>query len=177
MLNELVEKINEYLNVGGLFNPELMEHHKVSDLLLECRDALQKANADIEQFRSDLDKSRWDHNNTCLLADFNNEKLTRQFAEYVDRTADDIAAIMAENDQLRTENESLLAANRDVMLHWDVLKADYERLRVALMPFAKEATHWATYDDDEPVVEHFPGYEGEMLVGDLRRAFNVLEEN
>ena len=43
MLNELVEKINEYLNVGGLFNPESMEHHKVSDLLLECRNQLMKA--------------------------------------------------------------------------------------------------------------------------------------
>ena len=31
------------------------------------------------------------------------------------------------------ENERLLAANRDVMLQWDVLKADYDRLRAALL--------------------------------------------
>lgn len=30
------------------------------------------------------------------------------------------------------DNERLLAANRDVMLHWDVLKADYDKLRAAL---------------------------------------------
>ena len=34
------------------------------------------------------------------------------------------------------EIERLLAANRDVMLHWDVLRADYERLRAALELFA-----------------------------------------
>lgn len=151
-MDKTIEKIDNYLKMGGLFNPELMEHHKVSDLLLECRNKLTKANADIEQLRSDLDKSRWDHNNTVILAEYN-------------------------NDKLRAENESLLAANRDVMLHWDVLKADYERLRSALQPFAKEAIHWVNYNDDEPVVEHFPGYEGEMVVGDLRRAFNVLEES
>ena len=38
----------------------------------------------------------------------------------------------AEITRLRAENEAILAANRDVMLHWDVLKADYERLRAAL---------------------------------------------
>lgn len=42
MSNKLIEKINEYLNVGGFFNPELMEHHKVSDLLLECRNELER---------------------------------------------------------------------------------------------------------------------------------------
>ena len=34
------------------------------------------------------------------------------------------------------ENERLLAANRDVMLHWDVLKADYDNLRAALRGIA-----------------------------------------
>lgn len=34
------------------------------------------------------------------------------------------------------ENASLLAANRDVMLHWEVLKADYERQRAALRDIA-----------------------------------------
>lgn len=37
-----------------------------------------------------------------------------------------------EIDRLRAGNEALLAANRDVMLHWDVLKSDYDRLRKAL---------------------------------------------
>ena len=30
--------ITEYLEVGGLFNPECMEHNKVRDLLIECRE-------------------------------------------------------------------------------------------------------------------------------------------
>lgn len=35
-----VELINEYLATGGLFNPELMEHKKVRDMLIHIRDAL-----------------------------------------------------------------------------------------------------------------------------------------
>lgn len=42
-MKNTIDKINDYLQLGGLFNPELMEHHKVSDLLLECREQLMKA--------------------------------------------------------------------------------------------------------------------------------------
>lgn len=36
----LAERINNYLGNGGLFNPELMEHDKVRDLLIDCRDEI-----------------------------------------------------------------------------------------------------------------------------------------
>ncbi len=39
----LEQRINEYLCKGGLFNPELMAHDKVRDLLIDCRDALLAA--------------------------------------------------------------------------------------------------------------------------------------
>ena len=38
---ELIEKITEYLCLGGLFNPELANHLAVRDLLIECREALK----------------------------------------------------------------------------------------------------------------------------------------
>lgn len=41
-MNNTIDKINNYLQVGGMFNPELMEHHKVADLLLECRRELER---------------------------------------------------------------------------------------------------------------------------------------
>ena len=37
------DRITDYLSKGGLFNPELMEHEKVRDLLLACREALSNA--------------------------------------------------------------------------------------------------------------------------------------
>lgn len=37
-----IDKITEYLSVGGFFNPELMEHEKVRDLLIECRFELER---------------------------------------------------------------------------------------------------------------------------------------
>lgn len=55
-MKDTIEKIDNYLKMGGLFNPELMEHHKVSDLLLECRDKLENANGEIERLRAALEK-------------------------------------------------------------------------------------------------------------------------
>lgn len=38
---KLICRISNYLAAGGLFNPELADHEKVRDLLIECRDALK----------------------------------------------------------------------------------------------------------------------------------------
>lgn len=34
---ELLARLNDYFALGGLFNPEMMEHGKVSALLMDCR--------------------------------------------------------------------------------------------------------------------------------------------
>lgn len=34
----LLDRIQNYLGNGGLFNPEMMEHEKVRDLIMDCRD-------------------------------------------------------------------------------------------------------------------------------------------
>lgn len=38
---ELIERINNYLHSGGLFNPELANHDAVRDLLRDCRSCLE----------------------------------------------------------------------------------------------------------------------------------------
>lgn len=43
----LPDKITEYLTAGGLFNPEEMDHDKVRDLLIECRDKLTQPLIDL----------------------------------------------------------------------------------------------------------------------------------
>ena len=37
---EAIQKINEYLSAGGLFNPELMDPEAVRNMLIEVRDML-----------------------------------------------------------------------------------------------------------------------------------------
>ena len=39
-IQELANRITDYLTLGGLFNPELADHKVVRDLLIECREAL-----------------------------------------------------------------------------------------------------------------------------------------
>jgi hypothetical protein len=38
--DKLKEEIENYLSNGGIFNPEAMEHDKVRQLLIECRNFL-----------------------------------------------------------------------------------------------------------------------------------------
>jgi hypothetical protein len=40
------QRITEYLCAGGLFNPELMDHRKVSDLLRDARDEIELLRAE-----------------------------------------------------------------------------------------------------------------------------------
>ena len=37
---ELLARIQNYLELGGLFNPEMMEHDKVRTLIMDCREYL-----------------------------------------------------------------------------------------------------------------------------------------
>ena len=37
-----LEQIKSYLGNGGLFNPEMMEHDKVRDLIISCRDEIER---------------------------------------------------------------------------------------------------------------------------------------
>lgn len=40
MREELLQRIQNYLESGGLFNPELMEHEKVRELIMDVREYL-----------------------------------------------------------------------------------------------------------------------------------------
>lgn len=39
---EILWRIENYLALGGLFNPEAMEHDKVRDLIMDCRKAIER---------------------------------------------------------------------------------------------------------------------------------------
>jgi hypothetical protein len=41
-MSDIAERLTEYLLHGGLYNPELMQHDKVRDLLIDCRDEIAR---------------------------------------------------------------------------------------------------------------------------------------
>jgi ADP-dependent phosphofructokinase/glucokinase len=57
MSNE-VARITDYLHSGGLFNPELANHQAVSDLLKDCRDALDHRDIIINWYKELLADER-----------------------------------------------------------------------------------------------------------------------
>lgn len=64
-------RIKSYLGNGGLFNTELMEHEKVRDLIMDCRDEIQSLKEEI-----DRNATVWD--STCLGWYFKIEELEKQ---------------------------------------------------------------------------------------------------
>lgn len=50
------DRITEYLSLGGLFNPEMMDHEKVRDLLIACRDELTAVRAALEKQHASTDQ-------------------------------------------------------------------------------------------------------------------------
>jgi hypothetical protein len=47
-MSDVLDGVRDYLASGGLFNPELMDHQRTRDLIIECRD-------EIERLRGELD--------------------------------------------------------------------------------------------------------------------------
>ena len=39
-MTDILDRIQNYLGSGGLFNPELMGHDKVRDLICDCREEI-----------------------------------------------------------------------------------------------------------------------------------------
>lgn len=61
-VTRLLSRIQSYLGNGGLFNPEMMEHDKVRDLLIDCREAFaaQQTAASIgRDWLKDSSLERW----------------------------------------------------------------------------------------------------------------------
>jgi hypothetical protein len=66
MPNDIMDRIREYLSVGGLFNPELMPADKVRDIVIDCR-------TEIESLRSRLAEVEIERDNARLAATQNKE--------------------------------------------------------------------------------------------------------
>ncbi len=47
----ILERISQYLQSGGLFNPELMDHAKVRDMIIACRDHIEAIEAERDEYR------------------------------------------------------------------------------------------------------------------------------
>lgn len=65
---DAVARINEYLGVGGLFNPEILnvqQHEAVRDTLIQARDELAAANERNLNLRTAIAKSQEEITQTC----------------------------------------------------------------------------------------------------------------
>lgn len=51
---DLPARITEYLSAGGLWNPELMDHQEVRDMLIDARDVIEIAERSTSAKASEL---------------------------------------------------------------------------------------------------------------------------
>ncbi len=54
--DDILARIDNYLQNGGLFNPEMMHHGKVGKLILDCRDTIRKLKGRLKEIE-DFDLS------------------------------------------------------------------------------------------------------------------------
>lgn len=52
----ILARIQEYLMLGGLWNPEMMEHDKVRDLIIEARDYIELQEEQINRLKEIIEK-------------------------------------------------------------------------------------------------------------------------
>jgi hypothetical protein len=67
-----IEDVTSYLELGGLFNPELMDHNTVRDMLIDFRSLateLLESQAEIDQLKELADKFMWQVRDTCARAE------------------------------------------------------------------------------------------------------------
>ena len=50
-MEDICKRIMYYLSMGGLFNPELANHDEVRDLIIDCRNEIGAARAEIAELR------------------------------------------------------------------------------------------------------------------------------
>lgn len=73
----VLERIDEYLQLGGLFNPELANHQAVSKLIIDCRDLIKDL---IEQIE-DSDKMLFNQSQTIKEQHEINERCNQTIKE------------------------------------------------------------------------------------------------
>lgn len=96
-MSETLETIRCYLGNGGTFNPELMEHEKVRDLIMDCRDDLTKLTVENQSLREQLKEAIRKLSYGCASE--------ADFIAFHNRQYD----LTEERDSLRSQNQSLLA--------------------------------------------------------------------
>lgn len=52
-MGNLLDRIANYLGNGGLINPEWMEHDKVRDLIMDCRDKIEQLEEQVANYKYD----------------------------------------------------------------------------------------------------------------------------
>lgn len=160
-MTDIVARLRDYLGNGGFFNPELMDHAKVRDMVMDCRD-------EIERLRAELAAER----EKAFTA-------MRVFERYRELEAQ-VAAAKAERDALRANlRDELERADAwhktflETQKHNDELRAQLDEAREALGPFVDWCVTCEVCNSElRDTVRVSAG----ITMGDLRRIRTVYEK-
>jgi hypothetical protein len=88
--HELEQRITDYLSSGGLFNPELMEHDKVRELLIDCRVVLAAERERILAYQAQIRETNGKlmETRSALAAEREKRKLLVDALEQITNTDD-----------------------------------------------------------------------------------------
>jgi hypothetical protein len=58
-MTDIVERCTAYLSDGGLFNPELAIHDMVRDLVIDCRDEIERLREALKEVSGYVARADW----------------------------------------------------------------------------------------------------------------------
>lgn len=102
---DLVQRITEYLSFGGLLNPEMADHEKVRNLLIDCRDALvaPQEQAPVAECRCEFDAWHENRYTKVLLKSIEEDYVPRSSAR---KSADEGQAVAVSDEAKRLAKEA-----------------------------------------------------------------------
>ena len=122
-LPTVLSRITEYLDSGGLWNPELADHAAVRDLICDAR-------AEINRLREELDAARRDHGIVMAALQSSMQDCEHHKKSFAEAVAAHVRAerILA---ALREPSEAMVADAAEYVLGYH--EPDYRDIRTAIV--------------------------------------------
>jgi 5-methylcytosine-specific restriction endonuclease McrBC regulatory subunit McrC len=106
-MNDISNRITEYLSVGGMWNPESMNHWKVRELLVDCRTEIDRLEMDLCNMECTKSDEVFDSYNDLASANKEIERLQALGRMSAKESDNDKSTNMELWSKLETAKESL----------------------------------------------------------------------
>lgn len=176
---DVLDRVTDYLSKGGLFNPELMEHNKVKNLILDCRDKIRTLKSELNSVKDRLYQYHYSPEQfdelqeeiKLLKYELNQQRFNNKHNLSIDQKIAD------ELDRLKTQVEGVgfyeAAAVNEIARLKEELKAEREFVDLIAKQSINQEEFELNGGEDYESTDHRGGYE--YIVADARHRQDIRQ--